>query len=471
MAWSSWNSIYKREEKSPLDRYKNRNRLLKTFGANGPKVYDLLDGTASAEEVQKATGMERGQFAVIMDFILSNSLVAKSGESEGRKLTLKPEGPADEGGEGESGDAIGGEGEGIIGDIEGGDEGKGSHGGGEEREGYPRSKAGRANEGSGSIEGGAPRLGRKRSIADEVEAAISKGSELGGTPESLSPLEKLIWDKYGQPGVQVYNLIDGEKTAEEILNETGLSESKLVEILEFMNEQGIIKLEKPPESKKSPAPPRQPPAISPEQMSSEKGPPTAEVGFTPMVEPNSSPETKAAPAPQPSKFTPPPGATEAEINPEAVPVDVPLPKQLSILQKIKRRLVLMKFGGAGADLAKRADGTKDFVDIAIETRQPFSNLDIVFGELGKNSLMAFKQLTRNEIQHRYGDDGYAVYKRFGRDGLLIYQLIGKESSIRDIVTVARVPPEKAAEIILFVHKVLGLDMSIDRDMVYRYLQA
>ncbi|MCX6769863.1 MAG: hypothetical protein NT051_04260 [Candidatus Micrarchaeota archaeon] len=70
----------------------------------------------------------------------------------------------------------------------------------------------------------------------------------------LSPLEKILFDQYGEVGVRVYNLIDGEKTAEEILRETGMSEAKLVEILEFMDERGIIKLEKPAGSPSSPPP-------------------------------------------------------------------------------------------------------------------------------------------------------------------------------------------------------------------------
>jgi hypothetical protein len=160
---------------------------------------------------------------------------------------------------------------------------------------------------------------------------------------------------------------------------------------------------------------------------------------------------------------------EEEQSPDAIPVDVPILPNLSPIQKMKMNFALMKFGSAGAAVVKKVDGAKDFVDIAIETGQPFSNLDVVLGELGKQGLMTFKALTRNEIQHRYGDDGYAVFKRFGRDGLLVYTLIGKVSSLKDLVAISHITAERAAEIILFVHKVLGLDMPLERDMVFRYL--
>ena len=69
----------------------------------------------------------------------------------------------------------------------------------------------------------------------------------GKIPEKigLSPVEKIISDKYGDVGLQIYNLIDGRRTAEEVMRETGLTESKLVEILDFMDEKGIIKLDYP----------------------------------------------------------------------------------------------------------------------------------------------------------------------------------------------------------------------------------
>lgn len=437
--------MYKKVERSPLDRFKNRNRLLKTFGEAGPSVYDMLTGALRAAEVRASTGIDKAQFALIMDFIVSNSMaedmgtpMKKSSSEDMQEGRIPPE---DESfGDSESGAEIPPESEGSS--------------------GIPPDSE---NDDSGEAE--------EKIRPGHSPPGIDSGS---GTSDSLSPLEKMIWDKYGDSGVKVYNLIDGEKTAEEILTETGISETKLVEILEFMNEQGIIKLEKPPESKRTPS---RPPMgqmgaapVSPQGQPAQPQSSSADVGFKPMLESQPHIDGRIGSGRQPAKFTPPAGSETVENNPDAVPIDVPVMLPLGFMQKLSLAAAMVKFGSAGNDLLKRVDGAKDFIDISIETRQPLSNLDVVFGELGKKNLMTFKQLTRQEIQHRYGDDGLAVFKRYGRDGVLIYQLIGKESSLRDIVTVSRVDPDKAAEIILFVHKVLGLDMPIDRDMIYRYLQ-
>jgi len=58
----------------------------------------------------------------------------------------------------------------------------------------------------------------------------------------LSPAEKEIWNKFGEAGLLIYKLIDGQKTAKEILRNTALEESKLIEILDFMDERGMINL-------------------------------------------------------------------------------------------------------------------------------------------------------------------------------------------------------------------------------------
>jgi len=72
----------------------------------------------------------------------------------------------------------------------------------------------------------------------------------GKIPEKigLSPVQKIIFDKFGDIGLGVYTLIDGQKTADEIMRDTGLTECKLVMILDFMDEQGIIRLDYPKSS-------------------------------------------------------------------------------------------------------------------------------------------------------------------------------------------------------------------------------
>ncbi len=63
----------------------------------------------------------------------------------------------------------------------------------------------------------------------------------------LNLVENIIRDKYGDLGVRVFNLIDGQRNTEQIMNATGVSESKLIEMLGFMEQKNIIKMRYPRE--------------------------------------------------------------------------------------------------------------------------------------------------------------------------------------------------------------------------------
>ncbi|MDO8553941.1 MAG: hypothetical protein Q7S22_03990 [Candidatus Micrarchaeota archaeon] len=54
---------------------------------------------------------------------------------------------------------------------------------------------------------------------------------------------KTISDHYGDGGVKVYKLIDGKKSILEISKQAGLGQQKVVEIIKFMETEGIIKLD------------------------------------------------------------------------------------------------------------------------------------------------------------------------------------------------------------------------------------
>lgn len=60
--------------------------------------------------------------------------------------------------------------------------------------------------------------------------------------ERLGAVEKVIFDRYGKQGLNVYKLVNGTAMASEIMRKTGLGERQLVEILDFMDNQGIITL-------------------------------------------------------------------------------------------------------------------------------------------------------------------------------------------------------------------------------------
>ena len=61
----------------------------------------------------------------------------------------------------------------------------------------------------------------------------------------INVIENTIRERYGDAGLYVYNLIDGQRNTENIVLTAGIQESKVVEMLGFMEEQGIIKMRYP----------------------------------------------------------------------------------------------------------------------------------------------------------------------------------------------------------------------------------
>ncbi|VVC02974.1 Uncharacterised protein [Candidatus Burarchaeum australiense] len=57
---------------------------------------------------------------------------------------------------------------------------------------------------------------------------------------SFTPNEKIIYERYGKMGVQVYHLIDDKKDIDEISKEVGISKDELVDMLDFMEKKGIV---------------------------------------------------------------------------------------------------------------------------------------------------------------------------------------------------------------------------------------
>jgi hypothetical protein len=260
-------------------------------------------------------------------------------------------------------------------------------------------------------------------------------------PEDLlSPLERVIFEKFGKEGVSVYNLIDGEKTAEQILTETGVTESRLVEILEFMDDEGIIKLEKP--GKRGPQSPSMPTANEQKQQ------------FEPMVDREGAIDDA------------PPGKDKEK----TVPITLPKPMPLGIFGKLETNLKLsLRYRGTGQKLFSALDGKKDVVELSRELSIPLEEMDHILATLAKRKAITTSQLSDEQVKEKYGADGLRIFSRYGRDGVLIYELIGKEKSIRDVVLRSKVEPKRAVEIVLFIHKVLGLGLPIDTRVLYSQL--
>ncbi len=469
-------------EKGPLQRFKNQNLILKRFGETGLQVYKAITGKRTAEELRRDLGVEPGMFAEILDFMRDAGMVELEGvkahepergvetpeeiqpepeEKTGRALEELP--PEEEAAEEEKppleeqprkkrkaaeeeirpefpGEEItlmekeaAPEEFGEIKPIEFGEEKKPAKKKPPEEEIKPVEEAPPEEE----IQP------EEREVPEEEIQPVSEEEGAGEEkrpPEEavsgLSPVEKIISDKYGDIGLRVYTLIDGQRTAEEIMRDTGLTEAKLVEILDFMDEQGIIKLDYPK---------GQPPSAGVAAPAAEE---KKETGFVPMIEGEKAEETGSVPSP-------------LEI-PMKAPVD--LVKGLQLKAK-----VMLKYGDRGSRIFSQIDGKNDLIDLATNLGVPLYAVGDVLKFMMDNGMIIMKPVPRTDVRKKYGDDGYSVYKRYGKEGLMLYELIGKELTIRQMADQIMTDKSKIVDMFIFIHKVLGIELPIDRDVLAKQL--
>ncbi|MCI0503132.1 hypothetical protein L0Y65_00300 [Candidatus Micrarchaeota archaeon] len=273
----------------------------------------------------------------------------------------------------------------------------------------------------------------------------------------LSPVEKIISDKYGDIGLQVYSLIDGQRTAEEIMRDTGLTEPKLVEILDFMDEQGIIKLDYPKGA--GAGAPAQPPsgagfggpqAAGPAmQQAPPPGQRKEEGGFNPLTEGEESLD---------------------EARGVASPVEVPIKAPMDIVKSVQTKAkIMLKYGDKGSKLMEQLDGKNDLIDISLKLDVPLFTIYDMLRFMMESGMIIMKPMSRADVRKKYGDDGYAVYKKFGKEGLMLYELIGKELTIRQMADKITRDKAKIIDMFIFIHKVLGIELPIDRDVLSKQL--
>lgn len=262
----------------------------------------------------------------------------------------------------------------------------------------------------------------------------------------LSPVEKIISDKYGDLGLRVYALIDGQRTAEEIMKDTGLTEAKLVEILDFMDEQGIIKLDYPKGGGKT-APP-----VGPTAATARAPPPQAkgEMGFVPMIEGEESLE---------------------EARGIASPLETPVKSPLDIVKSVQLKAkIMLKLGDKGSRVLEHIDGKNDIIDIALKLDMPLYEVSRILNFMFENGMVMMKRMGRSDVHRKYGDDGYSVYKKYGKEGLMLYELIGKELTIKQMADKITKERAQIIDMFIFIHKVLGIELPIDRDVLARQLE-
>ncbi|MBI5159069.1 hypothetical protein HY992_03030 [Candidatus Micrarchaeota archaeon] len=432
-----------KNERSAIDRFKNQSLLRKQFGEEGLKVYSLLGEKHTVGDIISAAGISEERLVEILEFMDENSMIAVGAPSSPEKGESSVEEAGEEEKEEVAEGSVEEETEEVAAPLRKSSRGKPSV---EEKSKKPveevegEEKGGEWSAPEKPFGGRKPKEGKTGFEAGEAEVEKPVASR----NQSLSPFEKIIFDKFGATGLSVYKLIDGERTAEEILNETGVSEVRLVEILEFMEKQGIIKLEKPKEEVVESAAP----AFADEERALVDLP-------EPLLE-----EEEA-----------PPAKVEEKIDfDEAIPIDVPIKQSMGVIQKITLEADLTrKFGGTARKVYNAIDNRKDTVSLVVETGVSFDSMDEVLAYLGQKGAALFATLSQDDVQERYGKDGLRVYDKYGREGVLLYEFIGKANSLREIVARSQLPPERAVEIFIHIHQVLGLEVPLDKTALYREL--
>jgi len=467
------NYIIKKLEKGPLQRFKNQNLLLKKFGEVGLKIYRAITGRRTVEELKKDLALDDAMFDPVIDYMSEAGMVELT--PQGQKEEKKPETPEEievpeEEKEPEEPEPVEEEEpeepeeekepeeeeeieiekeepekeerffdeiepikpEGM--EIEPEEEEEAEEAEEEEPEEQEEVEPVEAEEEESEEE--------PEEEKEEIEAEEETGMEFEGEAEEaeeeeLSSVEKIIKDKYGDTGVQVYNLIDGEKTAEEIMREVGVSESKLIEILDFMDKQGIIKLEYPGEKKAGK------PAVAP-------GVEEPATGFVPILETDRMGESKEVTIPN--------------------PIEVPTVVSGDIIKSVQMKAkVMLKYRDEGKKVFDSIDGKRDVIDISLKAGASLPMVYEVLNFLMENSMIVVKPMLREYVKKKYGDDGYNIYKKYGREGLMLYELIGRDMTFKQMAEMVTKDKGRAVDMFLFIHEVLGIELPIDRDVLARQL--
>jgi transcription initiation factor IIE alpha subunit len=272
---------------------------------------------------------------------------------------------------------------------------------------------------------------------EEISFGGEEAPEKAAEGEEESPVEKIIRDKYGDIGVQVYTLIDGQRTAEEIMDETGLSEAKLVEILDFLDEQGIIKLEYPKGKPEAAA------AVA------EKTPEAAEE-FAPMIEGEEDAEKAAV----------------KDTSPVLLPAKAPVAITKSVQMRAK---TMLRYGDAGDKMLAATDGKKDVIDIALQLNLPLPKVMEMLNFVRDEGGITMAPVDRQEVRKKYGEVGFSVYKRYGKEGLMLYELVGKDMTIKEMADRVTTEKAKVVDMFLFIYEVLGIEMPINKETLMKQL--
>ena len=271
-------------------------------------------------------------------------------------------------------------------------------------------------------------LGFEEEIKPEFEVGTVEKveeEEIEEKPQlSLSDEEKQIYDAFGESGIEVYKKLKEGKTPREIAISLGMNEGDVNEIKDFLINKGLIEQE--------------------------------------VVE-------------EEEKYAPLTGKEEeAVVIKEEDAVKLVKLKNLSFVDKIKDKFsIVMKFKKQGRIIFETLEKEKEITNVELVEKLniPINTVESVINELKKMNIVETRTLDRDEIRKLFGYDSLAVYKKFGKNGIIMYDLVGKDLPLKEIAKLSSITDkEKVFEIFLFIHKLLGIEIPIDKSLIMKQLE-
>ncbi|MEM4720358.1 MAG: hypothetical protein QXZ30_02875, partial [Candidatus Bilamarchaeaceae archaeon] len=131
--------------------------------------------------------------------------------------------------------------------------------------------------------------------------------------------------------------------------------------------------------------------------------------------------------------------------------------------------LLLKFKDDGKKVFSLVNGQNDVIDIALKTDLPLQKVYEILNYLVENAIVVLKPMTRDLVKKKYGDDAFTIYKRYGREGVMLYELIGKDLSFKEMVSRTTNDKQRALDIFVFIHEVLGIELPLDKEILAKQI--
>jgi len=379
---------YKAKDIQLSEKYKKQKEIFEKFGPEGMKLYSMFTFETTIKNAIEMTKIDKEKGEKIIDYLIDEELIESTGEKL-PKTKKKKEKKIENQEEDEE-------------EIEG-----------EEEE-------------------------RERNDDNFAEVKIYSDEEKPPVETKTQIYERKLREKFGEKGVKIYRLIDGRKNAEQIMKEVGVNEDTIIKVFEFMEKEGMIKLDHPGSKSKSQA----------------------------VEEKKIKEETKRKMEPMSDMGT---SSTKKIMIDDKIPIDVPIIKKQSLPDKMALEAKLLaRFGGKSLRINTKMNDEKDVVSLAIEMGISLDELDEILYSISNAGGCTFATLSNEDIKKRYGSEAFELYEEFGRDGIMLYELIGK-MNIMDIIKFTGLDARKAAKIIHKANLLLGID-DIDEETIYKSIK-